>query len=473
MPYRNMTLWVVLAGIAGLVLLATLALMGRNVHHLARRGPRWMRLLLIAALALLGLGSAGCDDAPSDSDSSLGNDVVSCYEPTHIPTTMVSLQAKVLSPDVTPAQQAQWDKAVALWKRAQDISARAAFSYPLSEKEQADLLADLKQARADIAALHEARRIAKPTADLLDAELASLTQDVQAFRPEPSPKAPMATCYKPISTPTPAAKSLDQLKTRLSMLEALAETGQVTPAVVAQVAGIIGQDIDVLDNPTYRGEQLDSAKQKEAEQLAGRADALLRKLNAPVEPAPITPLTSLSQWQQIAKLRTRAQTYADSGSTEAQRKQFDKDLAEAKQNLQWLGQKGYLSHASAGLITNQLDDLKTAVYSTPPIDSKVMCYRMATALPAEASLDRLTQQVPQLQAMLERDIIRPEVVEALLPRLREDVRTLTDNKQFIMFGQNEKAARALVAKAQNALASLEAFLEHPSVMRPAPVEKPK
>ena len=55
MPQRVMTAWVIVIGIAGLLLVAVLAGFGRDLVRASRTGPRWKRRMVASAIVLLGL----------------------------------------------------------------------------------------------------------------------------------------------------------------------------------------------------------------------------------------------------------------------------------------------------------------------------------------------------------------------------------------------------------------------------------
>jgi hypothetical protein len=76
-------LWAVLVGVAGLAIVAGLALLGRDLRRAATTGPRWKRRLVGSALILLGalgvFGAYGVCVRPA---------MISCYVPAPLESSM-------------------------------------------------------------------------------------------------------------------------------------------------------------------------------------------------------------------------------------------------------------------------------------------------------------------------------------------------------------------------------------------------
>ena len=71
MPYRSITVWVVVLGVLAMGVVAALAVCGVDVRRAAATGPRWKRAPLTASLLLLGLLGVG----------SVAGAMACCYEP--------------------------------------------------------------------------------------------------------------------------------------------------------------------------------------------------------------------------------------------------------------------------------------------------------------------------------------------------------------------------------------------------------
>ena len=84
MPQRIMNLWTVLLGVAGLLLVAMLIVLGVDLVRASRSGPRWKRMLITASLAVL--AAIGVYVAAGElSEQPQPGPVWSCYAPQMTP----------------------------------------------------------------------------------------------------------------------------------------------------------------------------------------------------------------------------------------------------------------------------------------------------------------------------------------------------------------------------------------------------
>ena len=468
MPYRNPKVWLVLLGTAGLLLVAGLLVLRVDVRRAARTGPRWKRRLLASALILLGIGTGA---AALDGDG--GEDEISCYY-ISVPTQRQSDDV-ILSPKATTEQNARWNSIVRTWRQAKDVAQREPLTYPMTKARQDELLKRLAEAERGLSRLQAEGVVAEPTAKLLSASLKELTTAARQFRPDPGPNQPPVTCYIPMPLPKPEVDSLTRLTTRVELLEAIVAGGKIQPAVADQVARMIRQDAEQLNNPVYR-RRLNDTQQTDAKKLIERVNALLAKLpTTPQKPGP-SDIESADGWGRVQALRSIARLYTMKGSTQAQRKQFDKDLERARKQLGSLVRQGYLSAGASRLLDSELDQLHGAVFASPPVDAQVTCYTMPYISPAQQSLERFSQRLPLLQDMLAHGRLRPEVVEALLSQLKADLADLTNEKELTQLKQIDPAAYAraveMAPKARAAVADLDTSLKHARTPTPT-TDKPQ
>ncbi len=212
----------ILLTVAGLLLIAALALLGHDVHRAARTGPRWRRRLVAAGLALLAMLGA----APAASAA-------------EAPGKLVAADGKPL------ADSREWKALDAAWREASEVASGKRGPYPFDEAGKKRLLAALEAAAKGVAALQAKAQIAEAEAGLLRIELGRLAGGVEAMRPT---ELRNATCYKPMSLGYRAKQSVDRLAARLPLLEKLAGAQQVQAAVVRKVIAAVESDLATLDD---------------------------------------------------------------------------------------------------------------------------------------------------------------------------------------------------------------------------------
>ncbi|HUT36499.1 MAG TPA: hypothetical protein VNE39_23630 [Planctomycetota bacterium] len=208
-----------LLALAGVLMVAALALLGRDVLRAAGTGPRWRRRLVgggLSLLAALGVPACGSSaDAP----------------------------AAKTAPDPKPlADTPEWQRTEATWREADEIASGKRGPYPFDAAGKKRVLAALETAGKDIEALQSNGSLGAAAAGLLRQDLALLVRGVQEKRPT---EMRMATCYEPMAF-TPVQDSMARLTARLPLLEKLAAAGRVQPQVVAKVLLSVERDIATL-----------------------------------------------------------------------------------------------------------------------------------------------------------------------------------------------------------------------------------
>ncbi len=223
---------------------------------------------------------------------------------------------------------------------------------------------------------------------------------------------------------------------------------------------MIRRDAKILREPIYQA-RLTEKEQAAAKALSTRADALLKTLpKLTSNPRRFSPLPGSSDWQRVQTVQKLATNYAKNGSTRQQRKEFDKEYAEAEKAVATLSHTGLISGSVAALLTGDLAQAKTDVYESPPTDSKVSCYDVGPIYPARESLKRLSQQVSLLERMVTYDRLRPAAVRVILVNVEKDFKTLTDPKETKrLLSDEQKQAKVLVPKIEKSIKTLQGFVK--------------
>lgn len=331
MSQRTYALLLSLAG-AGVVL--ALLLCGINLRRAAAAGPRWQRALVTAGMFLLtAIGLLGCNDGPPP--------MATCYEVAVMPpaagATVAELRQQLdllrqqtiagdLTPDTaaviigelenklallrdtaaftaidTPARpaafatrnaaqaalaglrrdrlllgDARWQKMQSSFNEARAIIGNRRGSYPFNQSEKDELTAKLQAVPGALDRLAADGLLPAAAAGLLTAEAQELLAGVQRFRPT---EMQLATCYRPMAPPSPAAVSLQNLSQRQALLDQLAAEHDLAAALVRQVRESISDDLAILSDHSQLSQlaQLPDEQQDAARAAVRRAqDALAR-----------------------------------------------------------------------------------------------------------------------------------------------------------------------------------------------------
>ena len=182
-----------------------------------------------------------------------------------------------------------------------------------------------------------------------------------------------------------------------------------------------------------------------AEGTLATAEALL--------PIGTNDLLKAPQWATITAAWEHCQPLADSGeSTSAERKKVDEHIAAARKAAEALAAAGILTGPESGLLSAELDRIKTAVYRNPPTDARVTCYIVAYLPPAHQSTQRLAKRLPLLKAVAEAERVSPEALGKVLATVEKDLATLADEEKVKVLGEAEAKAKA--AELREAVAPL-------------------
>jgi len=453
MPQRVINAWAVVLGIAGLLLVVALVVLGADLHRAARSGPRWKRRILAAALALL----SGVGIFVS------GPEVVAAW------TAPTSGEIAAMPLADTPP----WRRLMATWREAEAVATGQRGAYPFSRRQKERLLSELAAGAGEVDTLVTAAQLDVAEAELLKRELLRLTRGVDAKRPVEERN---TTCYLPTPLFREQDVSLCRIVDRLPLLQSLLQARTVQPAVVAKVAATLEADLAGIRKAGY----LERLKKMQADLAAadpGQARYTRRYLAAEhrrdAKASVMAARDALAGLQSLLARRATsppwravvaawrfggplAETHK---STTAQRKTADELLQAARAAVAGLVGAGELSQPEGDLLLAEADTLRQEIHRDPPTDAKVTCYDMMILPPARQSLARLQKRLPLLKAVVAAGTVRPAVCERVLPTLRADLATLADEKhlQQIQAPERDKA-RQLRKQAAETLAQIEKLL---------------
>lgn len=254
--------WLAVA-LVGVLLIAGLALLGRDIHRLARTGPRWQRRLLGAGLVLLGaLGFPSCGEADPSADKS-------------IPSTATPAGDKARSLQETVG----WLRISTVWNEAEEIASGKRGPYPFDEAGKKRVLAALADAEQEVETLARKGLLNDSEAGLLKLELARLTFGVQAKRPTEEQN---ATCYRTMSLGDRVKMTAERVAARLPLLEKLAGDKRLNSIVVRKVLAVLEADVAALSDQSQLVGHL-AAERPKVEETRKAAAALVARLKAAME----------------------------------------------------------------------------------------------------------------------------------------------------------------------------------------------
>lgn len=238
---------------AGLVLF--LVFLGINLKEMSERGPGWLRRVLVAGLALLGLFGFSPDAA-------------SAADWIQNPYAQNAASGPALEATDTGKELME------IWARAEEAASGKRGPYPFDSKGQTQMLADLEHAAGLIDELVKSKVFQAPEGDLLKIDLKQLVRGVQGMRPT---EMQGATCYSPMM-PTQIKESFERLSSRLPYLEKLG-LEKLSPLAIRTVLDKMEQDLKVLAtrNPTENFDKVDETKARELEVSVGKLIGKIRE----------------------------------------------------------------------------------------------------------------------------------------------------------------------------------------------------
>jgi hypothetical protein len=250
--------WFLIA-LLGVLLIAGLALLGRDTYRLARAGPKWRRRLVAAGLALLSvLGLPACGETKDTTPATVRHDG---------------------QPAATLAEARGWARVMDAWRGADETLRRLRGPYPIRRATRDQLLTALDVAVKDIHALEQHALLGSGQAGLLLMDISELKGRVA--RMEVAGES-VLSCYEAMTSDDVIRFSAEHLSRRLPLLKRLAVEEKVQPQVLRKVMASIEGDLRAL--ATAQADKEVSAEQKaKAQEMHNAVSAELARIKAAME----------------------------------------------------------------------------------------------------------------------------------------------------------------------------------------------
>ncbi len=410
MPYRLVTLWVVIVGLLGVIALGLLVALGKNPRRVAANATGWKRKLLIAGLALLGLG--GVADAQDATDT-----------PTS--AAQVSEPAEAVS---ALQDSEEWQRFDAGWRQAE---AASGLSYFETEAEQQACLEEINvpALQADLVMLVNLDLLTENEGQFLTAALAELEHEIRLIQAEDWSR------YRNDS-PEPMASPWARAEEMFPLLETIAAQEAIDPAVVEKMLASIDDELDVMlddwglsyEVETRVQESSESAQAVEAhlrqvaEQFSDVADALATRGVDAAE------LEATPQWQRIvAAWQAAGEILADSENgapfTTREKGNLMAALSRAQGDAGRLVEAGHLTAGEAGLLADGTARLRDRIGELRASDVFIgTCYIRVSLVYAPAAVwQRWENMDALLEDVLAQETLSPTVAARLLQSVQDDL----------------------------------------------------
>lgn len=422
MPQRAMSLaW----GIAGLIAVIGVVLVGVNASRAASRGPAWRRRLLGAGLVLMAaLGASSCSRADMTS------------APTQTPAT---------KPSAALEETPEWKAILDAWQFTAPL-AESRKSTEAQRKVVEEKIAAVKLAGEKLAA---AGLISAAEAQLLAGELANLRATILKDPPTDC----QVTCYDMMMI-SPERESLDRLAARLPLLKRLAADAVVHPGVAAKILPAVESDLRRLSE-AQPGPQLPPDEQKRRATLRAEAETCVKEIKALLG-KPAAALDETPEWKGIAAAWAEASEVASGKRGDypfdktGQKKLLDA-LAKADADVAKFRAAGLLGEAETVFLKIELAQLVAGVQMKRPTEMRMAtCYEpMWMPTPAERGLKNLTERVPLVEKMVESGKVSPAAALKVIEALQRDIAAAeTSDANRPLSEADQARAAELVKKAR-------------------------
>jgi hypothetical protein len=421
MPQRAIGFFWAIFGLAAVV---GLAIVGIDAARSAKSGPAWKRRLLTAGVMLMtALGFSACSKA----------------EPSSPNPAPVTGQAKLTAPGGDLQNNPAWNQITAAWKDAAEATSGPVEDYPFDAEGKKRILAGLKTATENVAALERKGLVNDVEANLLRKELASLESFVQFKReripiestPEVVPsesssgitpssikefKFIMSTCYDMAEVPTPEYRGVRDLSEQLPLLKKLASSHKLDAPAVRKILETVEMQLAGID----RDRNADLAA-KVAAQVKNIRAALREK---PLENSPGWKALTLA-WKEAEAVGSGKR--GDYPFDEAGKKKLLDSLANADADLVNLRDARMLGEPETTYLQSELKLLIQGVQSKRPTEMRdATCYKpMPIPSPKKQALNRLEERLPLVQKMTESKMLSATVAAKVALTLRRDIDALS------------------------------------------------
>lgn len=171
-------------------------------------------------------------------------------------------------------------------------------------------------------------------------------------------------------------------------------------------------------------------------------------------------LSERAEWQALTETWRQAEEIASQEIfsypfTVAEKQKLLADLHAAGQDVATLHAQGLLTELEAGLLAMELERLTDSVRSyraTSDDDTRIYptCYVTFFPIPAEVSLQQLTQRLDLLAEFAGDDTLQEAVTLKLLPAIQADIDILNTEEEFARINNSRRAEAAEVLQAAQA-----------------------
>ena len=427
MPHRLVSAWAALLGIAGILVVAVLLLLGKDLSRASVTGPRWKRRLVAAAMAMLGLLGAA-----------------EAGEPASAPASRPASSAPAAP---TPLRESKdWKEISYAWLRngahaSVEVTRRGGGS------ERRDALLSLLPR---VERLRRSGALTPAEADAVKMELTVLADAVYL----PPPEEPEGSMTEEQGREywrernrafdvnlTPACESVPRAKRRIASLEALAQSSTVRREVYLHLLATVAPEAVLLRKNwgTKPGQE-----KSEGDRLADQLDALLTRIRDRTPPTgDASDVRARSEWKEIEAtwwLGKRVQPIS-----EADKKVVTARIARVPALADHLKTAGLLNRNEAALLKIEPDRLEGEVGFLPTFESVAMCYLPSLPWISRDTLTRLQTRLELLAALQKTGRIRPALLAKAVGGLRWDIEILSSRVHMDALDppDREKARQAL------------------------------
>jgi hypothetical protein len=427
MPYRLMTLWVVIVGLLGVIALGLLVALGKNPRRVAANATGWKRKLLIAGLAMLGLSEAGYAQEVTTPAS----------------TAQVSESAEALS---ALQDSEEWQRFDAGWRQAE---AASGLSYFETEAEQQACLEGI-----NFPALQDDVAMLVSLGSLTEAEGALLAAGLEEMASHIAQAIPGEVPWVVTDPGSPPPEFWRRVENTLPLLESVAIQDVVDPAVIEAVLAMIDREWARLETVDEHDIQVETELRFRADDdmvwedvFSEIAQARERFLDSALLLArrygdEDIPLAETRQWQHLIPIWREA-AEIDSGArgrypfTEAEKCALQSHILQAMREVDTLRRLGHLSASEHSFLREELARLDGAICRFRPVELQgATCYMGGdmTTHPMARWL-RCESRVELIESILAQGALQPEVAQVMTQSFVHDLNSVLADDAVARFSQ--------------------------------------
>ncbi|MHC4716614.1 MAG: hypothetical protein ACYS5V_06570, partial [Planctomycetota bacterium] len=263
MPHRLIGAWAVLLGVVGVLVIAALVVLGRDLRQASVTGPRWKRRLVAAAMGLLGMIGSAQAAPPSR------------------PAANLTTKPAATAPSRTPLRESKdWKEISYAWLRTGAVASGGARRPKLGQKGRDALLNLLPR----VERLRRSGSLSAAEAEAVKTELTVLADAVH-IPPPTRPEGPMTEEQERkfllqqhrtrLANMEPAWESVPRAKRRTGALKTLADARIVRREVYLHLLATVAPEA-VLLRKEWSAKP--GKRWTEGDLLARQLDALLDRI---------------------------------------------------------------------------------------------------------------------------------------------------------------------------------------------------